>query len=75
VESAHFDQDAIVAKKVNLVERYKSLTDPIKAKRSKLGDALRYQQFVRDVEDEEDWIREKEPIAASTNRGMFLEDF
>ena len=27
------------------------------------------QQFLRDVEDEEDWIKEKEPIAASTNRG------
>ncbi|ELU13181.1 hypothetical protein CAPTEDRAFT_92285, partial [Capitella teleta] len=72
VESAHFDQDTIVAKKVNLVERYKSLVDPIKAKRSKLGDALRMQQFVRDVEDEEDWIREKEPIVASTNRGRDL---
>ena len=72
VESAHFDQDTIVAKKVNLVERYKSLTDPIKAKRSKLGDALRMQQLVRDLEDEEDWIREKEPIVASTNRGRDL---
>lgn len=38
-------------------------------KRQKLGDAQRLQQFIRDVEDEEDWIREKEPIAASTNRG------
>ena len=71
MESGHFDQDTIVAKKVTLVERYKTLTDPIKAKRTKLGDALRLQQFFRDVEDEEDWIREKEPIAASTNRGLY----
>ncbi len=38
-------------------------------RKNKLSDALRLQQFFRDVEDEEDWIREKEPIAASTNRG------
>lgn len=39
------------------------------ARKQKLADALKLQQFLRDVEDEEDWIREKEPIAASTNRG------
>ena len=30
------------------------------------------QQLFRDVEDEEAWIREKEPIVASTNRGRDL---
>lgn len=39
------------------------------ARHQKLEDALRLQHFLRDVEDEEDWIKEKEPIAASTNRG------
>lgn len=39
-------------------------------RRSKLADAIRLQQLFRDIEDEEDWIREKEPIAASTNRGL-----
>ena len=39
------------------------------SRRSKLSDAVRLQQLFRDIEDEEDWIREKEPIAASTNRG------
>jgi spectrin alpha len=42
------------------------------ARKQKLADALKLQQFLRDVEDEEDWIREKEPIAASTNRGRDL---
>ena len=68
-DSGHFDSDTIVAKSVTLVERYRSLSEPVNAKRQKLGDALRLQQLFRDVEDEEDWIREKEPIAASTNRG------
>lgn len=42
------------------------------SRKQKLDDALCLQQFLRDVEDEEDWIREKEPIAASTNRGRDL---
>lgn len=39
------------------------------ARKQKLSDSLRLQQLFRDVEDEETWIREKEPIAASSNRG------
>lgn len=69
VETGHFDADNIKAKQVQLVERYQGLQEPIQARRLKLRDALRLQQFFRDVEDEEDWIREKEPIAASANRG------
>lgn len=44
----------------------------MEARKQKLADALKLQQFLRDVEDEEDWIREKEPIASSTNRGWWL---
>ena len=35
-------------------------------------ESLAVQQLFRDVEDEEAWIREKEPIIASTNRGKDL---
>ena len=42
------------------------------ARKQKLSDSLRLQQLFRDMEDEETWIREKEPIAASTNRGNVL---
>jgi len=57
---------------VQLAERFRALNDPMQARRQKLRDALRLQQFYRDVEDEEDWIREKEPIAASANRGLYI---
>ncbi len=69
VESGHFDKDNIEAKQVQLVERYRNLQEPMGQRKNKLRDAIRLQQFYRDMEDEEDWIREKEPIAASTNRG------
>lgn len=42
---------------------------PMSDRKNRLEEALKLQQFLRDVEDEEDWIREKEPIASSTNRG------
>ena len=54
---------------VVVLERYNKLFGPVSSRKEKLTDAHRLQQFYRDVEDEEDWIREKEPIAASTNRG------
>ncbi|RUS85999.1 hypothetical protein EGW08_006269 [Elysia chlorotica] len=65
----HFDKDNIKVKKVEVVERYQKLTAPILNRKQKLNEALTLQQFLRDIEDEEDWIREKEPIASSTNRG------
>ncbi len=37
-----------------------------------MNGSLAVQQLFRDVEDEEAWIREKEPIIASTNRGKDL---
>lgn len=44
----------------------------METRRQRLADSLLAQQLFRDVEDEEAWIREKEPVAASTNRGQYL---
>ncbi|KAJ8388746.1 hypothetical protein AAFF_G00129790 [Aldrovandia affinis] len=71
-EAGHFDADNIRKKQEALVARYEALKDPMSARKQKLSDSLRLQQLFRDVEDEETWIREKEPIAASTNRGKDL---
>ncbi|XP_021352010.1 spectrin alpha chain-like [Mizuhopecten yessoensis] len=72
VESGHFDSENIKAKQIQVVQRYETLQEPMHDRKQKLEDALHLQQFLRDVEDEEDWIREKEPIASSTNRGRDL---
>ncbi|RWR99142.1 spectrin alpha chain-like protein, partial [Dinothrombium tinctorium] len=58
--------------KKNLIERYMALMKPMNIRRTRLNDSLRLQQLFRDIEDEESWIREKEPIAASTNRGPVM---
>jgi spectrin alpha len=41
-------------------------------RKQRLLDSLQVQQLFRDIEDEEAWIREKEPIAAGTTRGRDL---
>ncbi|XP_073397216.1 spectrin alpha chain, non-erythrocytic 1 isoform X3 [Dendrobates tinctorius] len=71
-DAGHFDADNIKKKQEALVARYDSLKEPMVARKEKLSDSLRLQQLFRDIEDEETWIREKEPIAASTNRGKDL---
>ncbi|XP_058795855.1 spectrin alpha chain [Phymastichus coffea] len=70
--AGHFDADNIVAKERQLATRYAALERPMRARRQRLQDSLRVQQLFRDVEDEEAWIREKEPIAGSSNRGRDL---
>lgn len=72
VERGHFDADNIKAKEVALTERYSALQRPMNIRKQRLLDSLQVQQLFRDIEDEEAWIREKEPVAASTNRGRDL---
>lgn len=54
------------------MDRYTSLVDPLEGRKQRLRESLAVQQLFRDVEDEEAWIREKEPIVSSTNRGRDL---
>ena len=72
IENDHFDADNISAKWKALLSRYSNLQTPMVTRRNKLYDSLQAQQIFRDVEDEEAWIREKEPVAVSTNRGRDL---
>ncbi|KAH0952782.1 hypothetical protein HN011_011760 [Eciton burchellii] len=72
VKSGHFDADNIKTKQDQLQGRYSALQRPMSGRKQRLLDSLQVQQLFRDIEDEEAWIREKEPVAASTNRGRDL---
>ncbi|XP_037798638.1 spectrin alpha chain-like isoform X2 [Penaeus monodon] len=72
VDRGHFDAENIKAKQLALQERYNALQKPMGLRKERLKDSLLVQQLFRDIDDEEAWIREKEPIAASTNRGRDL---
>ena len=54
------------------MSRYNSLKVPMMSRKQMLAESLAVQQLFRDVEDEEAWIREKEPVVASSNRGRDL---
>lgn len=72
VESGHFDADNIRRKEAIVTKRYDALAAPMAERRTRLLESLEVQQLFRDLEDEAAWIREKEPVAASTNRGRDL---
>jgi hypothetical protein len=52
--------------------RYHSLQQPMQIRRDNLEDALLLHQFLRDVDDELQWLAEKQPQAASTDLGTSL---
>lgn len=72
IERGHFDAENIGIKEKMLTDRYAALQQPMAVRKQRLLDSQQVQQLFRDIEDEESWIREKEPIAASNNRGRDL---
>lgn len=71
-EEEHFNAPVIIRKQEALQGRYNALRDPLEKRKNKLGESLQGNQLFRDIEDELAWIREKEQVAASTNRGRDL---
>lgn len=71
-DSGHFDAPMILRKEEALRSRYDNLRDPLNKRKAKLAESLKGNQLFRDMEDELAWIREKEQIAASSNRGRDL---
>ncbi|XP_046630760.1 spectrin beta chain, non-erythrocytic 1-like isoform X4 [Daphnia pulicaria] len=71
-EAEHFQAVEINERSQVIIKRYQSLHEPVQIRRDNLEDALLLYQFLRDVEDELSWIREKHPVAASTELGTSL---
>uniref|UniRef100_A0A0N5ANF9 Spectrin alpha chain n=1 Tax=Syphacia muris TaxID=451379 RepID=A0A0N5ANF9_9BILA len=71
-DNGHFDAPVILRKEEGLRTRYENLREPLNKRKTKLAESLKGNQLFRDMEDELAWIREKEQIAASSNRGRDL---
>ena len=74
-ESGHFDAVNIARRQHLLVSKFNALFEPIQQRKAKLAESLQLQQLLRDIEDEETWIREKEPAigtSSSSSRGRDL---
>ena len=52
--------------------RYCQLEDPMAHQHQQLEDSLKLHQFLHDVEDEQTWMREREPLASDTDLGSTL---
>ncbi|KAK6044474.1 spectrin repeat-containing domain protein, partial [Cooperia oncophora] len=71
-DDEHFNAPVIIRKQEALQTRFQNLRDPLEKRKNKLAESLQGNQLFRDIEDELAWIREKEQVAGSTNRGRDL---
>jgi spectrin alpha len=72
IKENHFDAENIQQKLDALILRYEGLQEPVKEQQKRLDDSCKLQQFLRDIDDEAAWIKEREPIASLPNRGNDL---
>ncbi|XP_066281028.1 spectrin beta chain, non-erythrocytic 5-like isoform X2 [Branchiostoma lanceolatum] len=71
-DKQHFLADNIQERATVITDRFNGLSEPMQLRRDNLEDTLVLQQFYLDVEDELAWVREKEPLATSTDLGQNL---
>lgn len=68
-ELGHPNAGDVQARQESLVSRFEDLKKQLANRKNKLIDLLLLHQICRDTEDEEAWIQETEPSAASTYLG------
>ncbi|XP_065538942.1 spectrin beta chain, non-erythrocytic 5 [Lathamus discolor] len=71
-EEKHFLADELEERVDQLVQRYKSLHDPLQERRRSLEASRLQYQFFRDVDEELAWVHEKLPMASSKDYGQSL---
>lgn len=72
LNSKHFMCDELQYRGENIISRYHQLHEPMQNKKDLLEASLMFQQFSRDIEDELNWLSDREPLAASQDLGNSL---
>jgi spectrin beta len=72
VARGHYNSEAIQRKTRDLDDRFQGLSTLVAERRSQLDASHKVHQFFRDVEDENQWIREHIIVAASPDVGSSL---
>ncbi|KAI6173416.1 Spectrin protein 1 [Aphelenchoides besseyi] len=73
LESEQFDQDQQIDERRNAIkDRYDHVKRLAADRRDKLNKALNVHQFLRDVDEEESWLREKKLLVSSDDYGHDL---
>ncbi|CAI8040975.1 Spectrin alpha chain, non-erythrocytic 1 [Geodia barretti] len=71
-EAGHFQIEQIEDRGRELVAKYCQLEDPMARRHQQLEDSLKLHQFQHDVEDEVNWIHDRQPLASSSDLGRTL---
>lgn len=71
-EDGHFDADSILKQGQQQKKKIEAMKDPLKQRREKLEEALRFHTYNFEVDNELQWIREREPAARSEVLGQDL---
>ncbi|CAG9768666.1 unnamed protein product [Ceutorhynchus assimilis] len=72
VKSGHFMADEIKENAEAVITRYHHLKEPLQVRRDLLESSSMLLQFTRDVEDEVQWLTEKERLCSSPDLGLNL---
>lgn len=67
------ERDRIDKKRAQVQERFLKLMEPLKEREKRIDKEKRKRQFVRDIEDEKQWILERSPLANSADVGNSLQ--
>lgn len=71
-QSGHFMSEELEERGSGAIKRFHQLQEPMQSKRDLLEASLMFQQFSRDVDDELQWLSDREPLAASQDLGSSL---
>lgn len=70
VKNGHFMSKELEERAQNAITRFHQLHEPMQARRDLLEASCMLQQFTRDVDDELQWLVERESLAASSDLGL-----
>ncbi|EJD74610.1 beta chain spectrin [Loa loa] len=72
IQQGHFDSATVKKAVQKLTERFESLKEPAKDRRTALEESLKWHQLSFDIDCEMHWISEKVPTASSEETGRSL---
>lgn len=72
IKNEHFMAEELQLRTEDVIMRFNELEQPVENKRELLEASSMLHQFTRDVDDELQWLSEKELLASSTDLGKFL---
>ncbi|KAL7672463.1 hypothetical protein ACOME3_007347 [Neoechinorhynchus agilis] len=71
-QNEHFDCTNLLRRHAALSEKFTAFLLPMENRKKQLQVLLQFRKLLRDLEDEQYWVKEQEPLIMSVNRGKDL---